>query len=315
LVVDILKSRSNAKLNQQMIFSMLTNYAQWGPKSARTNIQSEAELKSTNPADLVKRIKNLKNYQHRILYYGPMTETQLLSAINKNHAMAAKLQPVPAPVKYTEQPTDENAVLLAHYDAKQVYMSMISKGAPFNKTIEPDRTMYNNYFGGSMNGIVFQEMREARGLAYSAYANYGRPAKPDRSYYMNAFIATQNDKVKDAVDEFKLILNDMPESEKAFGIAKESILTNIRTSRILRENILWNYIDAKEFGYQTDSRKELFAKIPQMTLADVKAFQEKYIKGKNYDYCILGDTKDLDMNLLSSFGKIKELSLEEIFGY
>jgi predicted Zn-dependent peptidase len=315
LVVDILKSRANAKLNQQQIFSMLTNYAQWGPQSARTNILSESELKAMNPQDLVNRIKGLKNYQHRILYYGPLTEVQLLTAINKNHAMANKLQPVPAPVNYTEQPTDENTVLLAHYNAKQVYMSMISKGIPFEKTIEADRNMYNNYFGGSMSGIVFQEMREARGLAYSAYANYGRPAKPDRSYYMNAFIATQNDKVKDAVETFKSILNDMPESEKAFGIAKESILTNIRTSRILRENILWNYIDAQEFGYKIDMRKELFDKIPQMTLPDVKAFQEKYIKGKAYKYCILGDSKDLDMNLLSSFGKVKELTLEELFGY
>ena len=315
LVADVLKSRTNAKLNQQQIFSMLTNYAQWGPKSARTNILSESELKSMNPADLVKRIKDLKNYQHRILYYGPLTDTQLLSAINKNHAMAAKLQPVPAPVKYTEQSTDENLVLLAHYDAKQVYMSMISKGIPFDKTIESDRNMYNNYFGGSMNGIVFQEMREARGLAYSANASYARPAKPDRSYYLNAFIATQNDKVKDAVEEFKLILNDMPESEKAFDIAKESIITNIRTSRILREDILMNYLSAQEFGYQTDSRIELFNKIPKMTFSDVKAFQEKYIKGKTYDYCILGDTKDLDMNLLSSFGKVKELTLEELFGY
>jgi len=315
LVTDILKSRDNAKLNQQMIFSMLTNYAQWGPNSARTNILSEDELKSANPQKLIDRIKNLKNYQHRILYYGPLTDVQLLDAINKHHAMADKLRPVPAPVKFIEQPTDENTVLLAHYDAKQVYMSMISKGVPFDNAIEAGRNMYNNYFGGSMNGIVFQEMREARGLAYSAYANYARPAKPDRSYYLSAFIATQNDKVKDAVEAFQSILNDMPLSEKAFDIAKESIITNIRTSRILREDILWNYIAAQEFGNKTDTRIELFDKIPQMTLSDVKAFQEKYIKGKNYDYCILGDTKDLDMNLLSSFGKIKELTLKEIFGY
>jgi len=84
--------------------------------------------------------------------------------------MATQLQPVPAPVKYTEQKTDENSVLLTHYDAKQVYMSMISQGTPFDKAIEADRNMYNNYFGGSMNDIVFQEMREARALAYSAYA-------------------------------------------------------------------------------------------------------------------------------------------------
>jgi len=315
LVADILKSRANAKLNQQMIFSMLTNYAQWGPHSARTHILSEAELQSMNPADLVKRIHELKNYQHRILYYGPLTEDQLLTAINKNHAMAEKLLPVPAPVKFTEQSTDENTVLLTHYDAKQVYMSMISKGIPFDKTIEADRVMYNNYFGGSANGIVFQEMREARGLAYSAYATYAGPAKPDRSYYLNAFIATQNDKVKDAVNEFQLILNDMPLSDKAFDIAKESIVTNIRTSRILREDILWNYISAQEFGYQTDSRIELFNKIQPMTLSDIKTFQEKYVKGKTYDYCILGDTKDLDKDLLSSFGQVKELTLEELFEY
>ena len=315
LVIDVLKNRSNAKLNQQSIFSMLTNYAQWGPKSARTNILSESELKSMNPGDLIEKIKELKNYQHRILYYGPLSETQLLEAINNNHAMADNLQPVPEVVKFTEQPTNENAVLLAHYDAKQVYMSMNFLGVTFDKNIEPIRNLYNTYFGGSMNGIVFQEMREARGLAYSAYANYARPSKPDRSYFMNAFIATQNDKVKEAVDAFNSILNDMPESEKAFDIAKESIITNLRTSRILRADIMWNYISNQEFGYQTDTRREQFEKIPQMTLSDVKAFQEKYIKDKAYNYCILGDTKDLDMNLLSSFGKIKTLTLEEIFGY
>ncbi|MDR0231568.1 MAG: insulinase family protein [Dysgonamonadaceae bacterium] len=316
LVNDMLKSRANAKLSQGSIFYMLANYAQWGPNSARTNILSETELKSMNPEELTNRIKDLKNYQHRIMYYGPLTETQLLDAINKNHAMADQLQPVPAPVKFTEQPTDENAVLLAHYDAKQVYMQMISKGVPFDKNIESIREMYNNYFGSGMSGIVFQEMREARGLAYSAYANYERPGKPDRSYYMGAFIATQNDKVKDAVDAFNSIINDMPESEKAFDIAKESIMTNLRTQRVLRENILWNYLGSQEFGYQTDQRIELFEKIPQMKLADVKAFQEEYVKGKSYKYCILGDTNDSNlMNVLPSFGKVAKLTLEEIFGY
>ncbi len=315
LVADLLKNRANAKLNQQSIFSRLANYAQWGPKSALTNILSEDELKSMNPEELVKRIKSLKNYEHRILYYGPLSTQQLLNTINKNHAMADKLQPVPAPVKYTEQPTNENTVLLVHYDAKQVNMSMLSKGVPFNKSIEPSRNMFNSYFGGGMNSIVFQEMREARALAYTAYAAYGRPSKPEYSYYLNSFIGTQNDKVKDAVDAFKLILNDMPESEKAFELAKESIITNIRTSRILRSSVLFSYMNALEFGYQTDSRKEMFEKIPTMTLSDVKAFQEKYIKGKPYTYTILGDTKDLNMDVLSSFGKVKQLTLEEIFGY
>jgi hypothetical protein len=52
-----------------------------------------------------------------------------------------------------------------------------------------------------------------------------------------------------------------------------------------------------------------------MTLADVTAFQEKYVKGKPYTYCILGDSKDLDLKGLGKIGKIKKLTQEEIFGY
>ena len=314
-VRDILKQRSDAKLNQQMSFSRLSNYAIWGAKSPGTNILSEAELIAMNPEDLVKRTKNLKNMEHTIMYYGPLTEKQLTDAINKNHAVGETLQPIPEPVKFTEQETNENKVFLAHYDAKQIYMAMVNKGGKFDKSLEIDRNMYNNYFSGGMNAIVFQEMREARGLAYSAYANYQRPGKPDRSYILNTFIATQNDKMIEAIDAFKSILYDMPESENTFNISKESIITSIRTQRIIKEEILWNYLNAKEFGYTTDTRKDIFEKTPSMTLKDVKAFQEKYVKNKPFTYCILGDTKDLDIESLKKIGTVTTLTQEEIFGY
>ena len=314
LVTDVLKNRENAKLSQGTIFSRLTNYAQWGAKSPATNIPSSAELLNLNPEELINRIKNLKNFEHTIMYYGPLKEVEIVEAINTHHAIAQTLQPVPDPVTYIEQATDKHQVLLTHYDANQIYMSIISKGVTFDKSIEPTRTMYNTYMGG-MNGIVFQEMREARGLAYSASASYASPSKPEYAYYLNAFIATQNDKMKDAVDAFKSILNDMPESEKAFDIAKDNLLTNMRTQRILRENILWNYLNAKRLGYDTDSRKVVYEKALTMTLVDVKAFQEKYIKDVPYTYCILGDTKSLNQTDLRSFGTIKTLSLEELFGY
>ncbi|MDR3250741.1 MAG: insulinase family protein [Tannerella sp.] len=312
---DIIKQRSNSKLNQQVNFSRLSEYAVWGPKSSTTNILSEKELLSMNPENLVNTTKNLKNFEHTILYYGPLGEQEIIDKINKNHAIGETLQPVPEAVQFTQQETGENKVLLVHYDAKQIYMAMVHKGPLFDKGLETERTLYNNYFGGGMNGIVFQEMREARGLAYSARANYQRPGKPERCYNMNTFIATQNDKMTEAIDAFNNILNDMPESEKAFDIAKESIITNIRTGRIIRADILWNYISAKDFGYTADSRKELFEKIPSMTLEDVKNFQKKYVKDQPYTYCILGDTKDIDMKTLEKIGKVTTLKQEDIFGY
>ncbi|GHT34613.1 zinc protease [Bacteroidia bacterium] len=315
VVADQLKSRQNAKLNQNSNFNALRQYAMYGPKSPTTNVLSEAELKGLNPDDLVNRTKNLKNFEHTILYYGPLSEKQITEAINTNHAAAETLQPVPRSTTFVEQETTETKVLLAQYDAKQIYLSMFHKGGGFDKALEPERILYNSYFGGGMNSIVFQEMREARGLAYSASAGYQRPGKPERSYFLTTFIATQNDKTKDAIAAFNEILNIMPESEKAFSLAKESIITDIRTERILRDDILWNYLEAKEFGYTTDSRKELFDKIPSYTIETVKSFQQKYIKDLPLTYCILGDVKDLDLKTLNTLGKVTILKQEEIFGY
>ena len=52
-----------------------------------------------------------------------------------------------------------------------------------------------------------------------------------------------------------------------------------------------------------------------MTLADIKAFQEKWVKGRKYTYCVLGDEKDLDLKSLGQYGPVTKLSKEEIFGY
>lgn len=315
LINDILKKRVDAKSDQQSNFNKLWNYAYWGAKSPSTNILSEKELKSMNPDDLVKRIKDLKNYEHKVLYYGPMQQEDFVQTINKNHNVADEFQPMPQEIAFEQRETTENLVLLANYDAKQIYMAQMHKGVSFDHSIEPVRTIYNAYFGGGMNSIVFQEMREARALAYSAWAGYVNPTKLNYAYHINAFIATQNDKMKDAITAFEEILNNMPESEKAFDIAKENIITSIRTQRILRENVLWSYLNAVEFNYSYDPRKDIFEKVPALTLGDVKAFQQKYVKDKPYTYCVLGDLKNLDMETLKKLGKVQILTQNDIFGY
>jgi predicted Zn-dependent peptidase len=315
LAARLLKSRTDAKLNQSANFSQLLDYAMWGPKSPSTNIMSEAELNGLNPEVLVNRIRDLKNMEHQIMYYGPLSVSEITKIINDKHATGATLQPLPATFPFVEQETTENSVLVANYDAKQIYMSMHHKGGAFDKNIEPISNLYNTYFGGGISGIVFQEMREARGLAYSASAAYRRPGRPDLSYSIYTFIATQNDKMMDAINAFNNILNDMPESEKSFQLAKEGIITNLQTQRIIRDDILWDYLNAKRFGYDTDARKLRYAQIPDMTLNDVKDFQTKYIKNKPLTYCVLGDIKDLDMEALKKIGKVTILTQEDIFGY
>ncbi len=313
---DILKSRQNAKLNQSANFSRLTQYAQFGPNSPARNILSAKELQELKPEDLLSRTSELNNYAHKILYYGPMTMEEVVAVINDKHQVPEQLTPVPDNKCFVPQLTPTNKVLIAPYDAKQIYMASISnRGEKFNPSIYPVLSMYNEYFGGGMNAIVFQEMREARGLAYSAGAGLSQPGKLDKPYIFNTFIACQNDKMIDALAAFDEIINDMPESENAFKLAKDALLTRLRTQRITKSDILWNYLGAQDLGLTTDRRKELFEKAQTMTLEDVKKFQEEWIKGRTYTYCILGDEKELDLKGLQKYGPITHLTREEIFGY
>ena len=158
-------------------------------------------------------------------------------------------------------------------------------------------------------------MREARGLAYSSYAGLWKGTTPQDPYYFYAFIATQNDKVQQAVEAFDEIIEEMPRSEKAFDLAKSGILANLESKRTTKANVLWGYLEYEKFGLKEDLNKSIYEGVKNLTLDDVAAFQQSMIKGRPYSYCILGDKNDLDMKYLRSLGKIKFLSQEEIFGY
>ncbi|MDD5571180.1 MAG: insulinase family protein, partial [Bacteroidales bacterium] len=198
---------------------------------------------------------------------------------------------------------------------KQVELIMLSKSVPFTKDIIPVVRLFNEYFGTGMSSIVFQELREAKGLAYTARANYAGPYRKDRSFYITTFIGTQNDKLPEAMKGMKDLIDNMPESNKSFETAKQSVLNQIRTERITKMNILATYENMKRLGIDYDLRKDVYAKVPLMTFADVKTFQEKYMKNKNFIVLALGKKDQLDVNTLKNYGNIKYLSLEEIFGY
>lgn len=316
LVADILQSRSNAKLNQGQNFSRLTSYAIWGDDSPDKNIQSEDELKATNPESLLQLVKSLRNYEHKVLYYGPTPSETLSQIIEKEHLLETPLQPVPESIRFMQQETTKNEVLIAPYNAQQIYLGMYSNQEElYNTEIESARSLYNEYFGGGMNSIVFQEMRESRGLAYSAWAGLSAPNKLKYPYTLRAQIATQNDKMMDAIDAFYEIIENMPLSESAFTLAKEGLLARIRTNRIIKSDIIWNYLNAEDLGIKEDKRKVIFNEVQKMTLQDVLKFHDEWIKNRKYTYFILGNQKDLDLKSLEKIGPVKHLTSKDIFGF
>ena len=315
LKADMLKERADAKLNQGRCFSALQNYILLGKDYVRETTLTDRQIAELTSEELLGKVRNLMEYSHEVSYYGPSTENEVKALIRENHRIAEELKPLT--LRYPEAvPTPSSKVYLAQYDAKQIYYLQYSNNEEkLDLDSDPYIKLYNEYFGGGMNAIVFQEMREARGLAYSASGRLLEPEYKDDSYKYFAFIATQNDKMQTAIEAFDEIINDMPVSETAFNIAKEALTTKYRTERITGRNILRSYQNARDMGITEPRSKKIYEKLPELTLEDVKATQEKWVKDRTYCYGILGDIKNLDTDYLKTLGTVEVLTLEDIFGY
>jgi predicted Zn-dependent peptidase len=315
-VQNVLRSRENAKQNQRNVFRGLVNYATYGPNSPFTNEVGETELNELKAETLVQKIKELSSYPHKILYYGTYTPEKVVTMIETVHSIPESFNQIPEPFNFAELETKSNRVVFSHYEANQSYLQLVSRGVDFSLDLLPSVEMFNNYFGTGMSAIVFQELREKRGLAYTAWSRYSVPNSPDKPFMNNGFIATQNDKLIDAFSAFDDLYNNIPVSETSFTLAKESILNGIRNERITKLSIIFNYLNAQKMGYDFDIRKTYFEKIPTMSIDDVISFNKEYIKDKPKTYVILGNERVVNFKEVSEkFGPVEKISREEIFNF
>ena len=310
------KQRADNKLNQQYNFAYLSRYGQYGPYNTYRNALTAQQLQAVNPQELLDLLRQLSQYQHSVLYYGPMSEQQLCESVSQKHVVPASLKPVPEGKHYTLQPTPQSEVLLAPYDAKNIYMQMYYiddyKSNPDEAAV---KEVFNEYYGASMASIVFQEMRESRGLAYNAYAGYFDPDYKDEKEMALVHIITQNDKMMDCVHQFLNILDTIPQSEASFQIAKEAVTKRIASTRTTKYGLISKWLWAKQRGIDYDENERIYKALPGTTLDDIVKFEQARMAHKTWRYVILGNEKELNIKALEQIAPIRRLTTEEIFGY
>ncbi|KDR52742.1 M16 family metallopeptidase [Hoylesella loescheii] len=316
LVELVKKSRKDNRSNQNANFGALAAYGIYGPYNKVRNVMSNAELDKTNPQTLLNLLKGLRNYKHEVLYCGQSTPEALVKTIDEGHVIGKTLANVPQGKRYTELQTKENEVWMAPYEAKNIYMMLYNNsGKGWNVEQQPMVYLFNEYFGTGMNGIVFQELRETRGLAYNASARYTTPSRVGGTESLQANIISQNDKMMDCVKAFNSIIDEMPQSDKAFELAKQASMKRIATERTTKFGIINAYLQARRLGLDFDIKERIYNALPKITLKEMVEFEKQAMAKKPLRYLILGDEKNLDMKGLEKIGKIKKVTTQEIFGY
>lgn len=312
---NILKTRADNKTNKDIILrSAMASYAKYEGLNPFTNIIPADRLKTITSQQLIEAFRQLYNSEHEIIYYGPAALAVVSKHIGKLHKSAG-IPIMRIQTTYTFSEPTKNKVLWVNYDMVQAEVLLITRSTDFNKSLVPSLQLYNEYFGGSMGSLVFQEMRESRALAYSVKSTFDSPYYPSDPFYSTSYIGTQADKIQEALSGMIDLIDNMPKSEMLFENSKTSILETIATERVTKLSVLADYERNKRMGYNEDIRKAMYDSISTMSFDDIHTFQQTYINKHTRTILIIGSKDKIDFSKLAEYGEVQELTLEEVFGY
>ena len=307
----ILDSREVGKKDKGRIMTALTHFAKFGNNSRFRDVISEERLNEIRAEELTKKVNKLTQLPYEIFFYGKDFESFLQTVY---HYVEETSLEIPEARVFPE-PETASKVYFTDYDMVQVEMGKIGRANEINLVDFGKINVFNEYFGRGLSSIVFQELRESRSLAYSAYVNYATADKLGKYNYVSTYIGTQANKLGQAIEAMDGLMVEMPQISIQFENAKQSALKKIASSRITRTNIFFNYLNLKKLNIDYDVREKVYQEIQTLTLEELNQFYIREVKPAQFNVAIMGKKENLDMEAINKMGEFTELNLEEIFGY
>jgi predicted Zn-dependent peptidase len=293
----------------------MANYNFYGDESYYLKRQGEKELKSLALKSTTEAFEDLKKASISIHYSGK-TDSKEVAELLKSY------YPIPdngislAPYKRERNDLKEDEIiLLNNKKLLQSHLFMAQKGSSFKAKDEAMIRLFNEYFGGGFSGILKQEIREYRSLAYSTNAAYKTSNNPTTSNYFYAYVGCQADKTNEAVKvTYDLIQNIPAKEERMEGLKKKVIQASLNeypNFRELSEQVEW----WNNHFYLNDPNQYLINEYDKISMEDLKAFYDAHISEPNTSINIYGDLKRIDLDELRKIAKTKEIKAEDVINF
>ncbi len=313
LIQIILVNREDAKKDANSINAALVQYNRYGDKSAYLRMMPTDEVKALTIEDLHAITKGLLDYEHSILYTGSLPIKRVKKILKKHHPVKEDLKDTPPYERLTPRAPEQSEIYFFDKEMAQAQIRIEFGGEVYTEEHIPASQLFNSYFAGGMGGLVFQELREARALAYAAGAHYVTGDRAGDTNLMIGGMGTQADKAPEALDGFIDLLDNMPAAEQRFATARDALIENYRTGKLGFRDILGAVRSWERLGVPVDPRDERFAAVQASDMETMLAFYESEIKGKSKLISIVGDKSKIDTGAVSQKGKLIDVTLDSIF--
>lgn len=309
----ILKSRQDQKSSPPAIAQALYLYNRYGEESPMLEALSSAEIQSATLDELLALPAQLLNYRHVLAYTGSLPLEQVIATLREHYPVNGELAEPPAHRFRRARQIPANEVLVVDQETAQAQVRIEFPDDVYDENIVVPASIYNNYFGTSMSSVVFQELREARALAYSASARYAEGGRLNEENLMLGAIGSQNDKAVEALAAFIDLIDNMPVSAERYNESVSALMNRYRTSRISFREVISAVRSWERLGLDGDPGRARFEALQNATLEDLLAFQRDHVKDRAKLISVLGDLAVIDKTQLEQFGAVTEVEVDQLF--
>ena len=292
--------------------SALMQYALYGDKSAYLDEVPFADIWGMGLPQVQSLLSSARTYALNVFYCGTLTPEQLVAELPLTEGMRPSNSPFIQEKKTYEKPT---VFFLPNSDVQQADLYFYINGQPYDIASDVYSDAFNQYFSGGFSGIILNEIRTKRSMAYTAYGVNQTPSLAGKNTNFIGYVGTQSDKVVDAINVYMDLLTTMPADTTRMEAIRAALKQAAQTAKPSMRGKASTFEAWKRLGYNDDPAKVNAEKIDNLTYEQIEAFYKENIQGKPITIILMGDPKKIDLKAIQTkMGcKVTKLSPARLF--
>ena len=292
--------------------SALMQYALYGDKSSYLDEVPFADIWGMGLPQVQSLLSSARSYALNVFYCGTLTPEQLVAELPLTEGMRPSNSPFIQEKKTYEKPT---VFFLPNSDVQQADLYFYINGQPYDIASDVYSDAFNQYFSGGFSGIVLNEIRTKRSMAYTAYGVNQTPSLTGKNTNFIGYVGTQSDKVVDAINVYMDLLTTMPADTTRMEAIRAALKQAAQTAKPSMRGKASTFEAWKRLGYNDDPAKVNAEKIDNLTYEQIEAFYKENIQGKPITIILMGDPKKIDLKAIQTkMGcKVTKLSPARLF--
>ena len=300
------------------VLSPVLNRIVYGDKSSYLTQLSQKEVKALKNEDLISLFHELQQYECELFYCGRQPVGYVATALQQSLPLAQCTKPQADTFRPMQQYSEPTVYFFNVPKSRQNYVVSYDAISALPTAQErADLKLWDEYFGGGMSSVLFQNVREFRSLAYSTSGRSITTSLVKHPEALQAYFTatgTQADKTLEAIATIDSLLRQMPMKEENLDAARQSVLSDIQNSYPTFRTVAKYVANQLRDGYATDPNADIARLLPAITTQDILQFHQRHIAPNQHRvWVVIGDKKLTDMKALTRFGKVVELKKEDVF--